>query len=106
MLVEPRAHSRSRWLVKGRGLRCCTRRAATQWRTVQTGVSWFREEWAPLGSLSRSDGVASPGEETLGCTVAAKGKRRSRPLPTKAIDEAVGERGSGRYPLGDLARVG
>jgi hypothetical protein len=62
---------------------------------VQTGVSWFREEWAER-----------PGEETLGCTVAAKGKRRSRPLPTKAIDEAVGERGSGRYSLGDLAKVG
>jgi hypothetical protein len=32
----------------------------------------------------------------LGCTVAARGKRRSRRLPTKAIDEDVGERGSGR----------
>ena len=46
----------------------------------------------------------SPGEETLGCTVAARGKRRSRPLPTKAIDEAVGERGSGHRAQGDLAR--
>lgn len=62
---------------------------------MQNEDSWFREEWAER-----------PGEETLGCTVAARGKRRSRPLPTKAIDEAVGERGSGRYPLGDLARVG
>jgi hypothetical protein len=33
------------------------------------------------------------GEESLWIGVAAKGKKRSRPLPTKAIDEAVGERG-------------
>jgi hypothetical protein len=34
------------------------------------------------------------------------GKRRSRPLPTKAIDEAVGECGSDRQAQGNLASVG
>ena len=29
----------------------------------------------------------------MGCTVAARGKRRSRPLPIKAIDEVVDECG-------------
>src|SRR3546814_13409867 len=48
------------------------------------------------GFLVSARNGRSPGEETSGCTVAARGKRRSRPLPTKAIDEAVGERGSGR----------
>lgn len=72
----------------------CTRRAATQWRTGQTGVS------CPARN------GRSPGEESSGCTVAARGKRRSRPLPTKAIDEAVGERGSGNRTQGDLARFG
>jgi hypothetical protein len=61
---------------------------------VQTGVSWFREEWA------------KPRGRNFGPTVAAKSKRRSRPLPTKAIDEAVGERGSGHQAQGDLARIG
>ncbi len=66
----------------------------------------LREEWAPSGSPSRSDGVASPGEETLDRPLQQGGKRCSRPLPTKAIDEAVGERGSGRQVQGDLARIG
>jgi hypothetical protein len=63
------------------------------------------EDGADRGFLSRED-WAKPRGRNFGLTVAARGKRRSRPLPTKAIDEAVGERGSGRYPLGDLARVG
>ena len=75
-------------------MHCCTRRAATKWRMVQTGVSWFREEWA------------KPRGRNFGPTVAAKGKRRSRPLPTKAIDEDVGERGSGHRTQGHLARIG
>jgi len=41
----------------------------------------------------------------FGPTVAARGKRRSRPLPTKAIDEAVRERGSGNRTQGYLANV-
>ena len=72
----------------------CTRRAVTKWRTVQTEVSWFREEWA------------KPRGRNLGPTVAARGKRRSHPLPTKAIDEAVGERGSGHLAQGNLASIG
>ncbi len=35
------------------------------------------------------------GEETWGEPLQQGGKRRSRPLPTKAIDEDVGECGSG-----------
>jgi hypothetical protein len=58
------------------------------------------------GFLGSARNGRSPGEETSGCTVAARGKRRSRPLPTKAIEEAVGERGSGRRAQGDLARIG
>ena len=58
------------------------------------------------GFLASARNGRSPGEETLDCTVAARGKRRSRPLPTKAIDEAVGERGSGHRAQGDLARIG
>jgi hypothetical protein len=48
--------------------------------------------WGPRRA---SDGVQSRGRN-LGRTVAAKGKRRSRPLPTKAIDEALGERSFGQ----------
>jgi hypothetical protein len=38
----------------------------------------------------------SPGEETWGEPLQQGGKRRSRPLPTKAINEAVGERSFGQ----------
>jgi hypothetical protein len=48
----------------------------------------------------------SAGEETLGQPLQQGGKRRSRPLPTKAIDEDVGECGSGHHAKGDLARIG
>ncbi len=59
------------------------------------------------GFLGSARNGRSPGEETSGCTVAAaRGKRRSCPLPTKAIDEAVCERGSGRRAQGVLARIG
>jgi hypothetical protein len=85
-------------------------RAAAKRRTVQTGVSCFREECALTGSpLRLRDGVAGAGEETLGSTVAARGKRRSRPLPTKATREAVDGRGfraSGARKFGEpVARV-
>jgi hypothetical protein len=58
--------------------------------------------WGPRRA---SDGVQSRGRN-FGPTVAAKGKRRSRPLPTKAIDEDVGECGSGHLAQGNLARIG
>jgi hypothetical protein len=51
------------------------------------------EDGADRAFLSREEWAARPGEESSGCSVAARGKRRSRPLATKAIDEAVGERG-------------
>jgi hypothetical protein len=60
---------------------------------VQTDVSWFREE-------------CEAGEETLGQPLQQGSKRRNRPLPTKAIDEDVGERGSGPQAQGNLARIG
>ena len=52
------------------------------------------EDGDDRGFLSREEWAERPGEESSGRTVVARGKRRSRPLPTKAIDEAVGERGS------------
>ena len=64
------------------------------------------EDGADRGFLSREEWATRPGEESSECPVAARGKRRSRPLPTKAIDEAVGERGSGFRAQGDLARIG
>jgi hypothetical protein len=64
-----------------------------------------REEWAPSGSPSRSDGVASPGEETLGQPLQQGGKRRSRPLPTKAIDEDVDECGSEQSNAKEISQI-
>mgnify|MGYP003624311798 FL=1 len=51
------------------------------------------EDGADRGFLFPRGMRVSAGEETLGCTVAARGKRRSRPLPIKAIDEDVDECG-------------
>jgi hypothetical protein len=62
---------------------------------VQTDVSWFREEC-----------VGHAGEETLGEPLQQGGKRRSRPLPTNAIDEAVGECGSGRHTARRFGKYG
>ena len=51
------------------------------------------EDGADRGFLFPRGMRVSAGEETLGCTVAFRGKRRSRPLPIKAIDEDVDECG-------------
>ena len=68
-----------------------TRRTCTGWNAVEDGEAPFflsREEYAVSGFPLRSrNGVTGVGEETWGRTVAARVMRRSRPLPTKAIDE-------------------
>jgi hypothetical protein len=48
----------------------------------------------------------SPGEETSICTVEARGERRSRPLPSKAINEDVGERGCGQFAIRRFGKNG
>jgi hypothetical protein len=52
------------------------------------------EDGADRRFLASARNGRSPGEETWGEPLQQGSKRRSRPLPTKAIDEAVGERGS------------
>ena len=92
-------------------------------RSFAASMAGFRQGIAPLhpqgrnavkdgadrGFLPREEWAERPGEESPGCPVAARGKRRSRPLPTKAIDEAVGERGfrplrARRFGKGRVAR--
>src|SRR3546814_20351412 len=40
------------------------------------------------------------------CTVEARGERRSRPLPSKAINEDVGERGCGQFAIRRFGKNG
>jgi hypothetical protein len=54
------------------------------------------EDGADRRLLLREECVAHAGEETLGEPLQQGGKRRSRPLPTKAIDEDVSECGLGQ----------
>jgi hypothetical protein len=61
---------------------------------VQTDVSWFREEC-----------VGHAGEETLGEPLQQGGKRRSRPLPTKATRKDVDECGSGQSDAKEIWQV-
>ena len=56
--------------------------------------------------LVREECASAQGKKICGSPLQQGGKRRSRPLPTKAIDEDVDERGSGRQAQGDMARMG
>jgi hypothetical protein len=107
VLVEPRAHSRSRWLVKGRGLPCCTRRAATQWRTVQTDVSWFREECALAQGKKLWANRCSKGAR--GAAVPCQPKPLARTwmsaVPDSQTPRRFGKDGSARSMSGDWLGV-
>ena len=69
------------WFQAGACTRC-TRSAGTQRRTAGRQVSWFREECA-----------SARGKKVCGPPLQQGGKRRSRPLPTKATSEDVDECG-------------